>query len=155
MGKTDQEILQQFVDKLVPEIKGVTKRFAPTIESEVTPTSATIYGSKYIQTLIDGRPPTSSGAQKGSPTLQEIILEWIGTKGIQPSPNASGKIPTIEQLSWAISTSIHKNGDLLYQSGGGNNIFEGIITNERIENLLNLFTKKALNDVESIIDIKL
>lgn len=155
MGKSDQEILQQFVDKITPEIQTAVKRFGPSIESKVTPTSATIYGSPYIQTLIDGRPPTSSGAKKGSPTLQQIILQWIGTKGIQPTPTASGRIPTVEQLSWAISKSIHKKGDLLYQRGGGNNIFESIITPDRINNLLNLFEKKALTDVESLIDIKL
>lgn len=154
MAKGDKEILQQFVDKLVPEVQAVTKRFAPTISSEVTETSATIYGSKYIQTLIDGRPPTSSTPVIGEQSLQEIILEWIGTKGIQPTPGANGKIPTVEQLSWAISQSIHRKGDLLYQQGGGNNIFENIFTSERIESLLTLFGKNALNEVESIIDIK-
>ena len=80
MAKGDKEILQQFVDKLVPEVQEVTKRFAPTISSEVTDTSATIYGSKYIQTLIDGRPPTSSNPVIGERSLQEIILEWIQNK---------------------------------------------------------------------------
>jgi hypothetical protein len=151
---TDQEILQQFVDKLVPEVQGVTKRFAPTISSEVTPTSATIYGSKYIQTLIDGRPPTSSNPVIGPKSLQEILLEWIGTKGIQPNANASGVIPTVEQLSWAMASSMHKKGDRLYQQGGGNNIFENIFTTDRIQSLLSLFEKNYINDVESIVKIK-
>lgn len=154
MAKTDQEILQQFVDKITPEVKTAVKRFAPTIETEVTPTSATIYGSKHIQTLIDGRPPTSSNPEIGPKSLQQILLEWIGTKGIQPTPTPSGRIPTLEQLSWGMSNSMHKKGDLLYQRGGGNNIFENIFTDSRIQSLLSLFEKKYINDVESIVNIK-
>lgn len=154
MAKEDKEILQQFVDKLVPEIQSVTKRFAPSIEAKVTETTATIYGSKYISTLIDGRAPTSSNAKKGSPTLQQILFEWAKEKGINPKPDAKGNIPTVEQMSWAMSISMHKKGDLLYQRGGGNNIFEDIITQQRIDNLLNLFEKKALNQVESLVKIK-
>lgn len=154
MAKTDQEILQQFVDKITPEVKTAVKRFAPTIETEVTPTSATIYGSKYIQTLIDGRPPTSSNPEIGPKSLQQILFEWIETKGIQPTPTPSGRIPTLEQLSWAMSNSMHKKGDLLYQRGGGNNIFENIFTDSRIQSLLSLFEKKYINDVESIVNIK-
>jgi hypothetical protein len=154
MAKTDQEILQQFVDKIVPEVQVAVKRFAPSISSEVTPTSATIYGSPFIQTLIDGRPPTSPNAQKGSPTLQQALLQWINTKGIQPTPNDKGVIPTLEQMSWAMSQSIHKKGDLLYQRGGGNNIFENIFTDARIQSLLSLFEKKFIGDVESIVKIK-
>ena len=157
MDKSSKEILQQFVDKLVPEIQAVTKRFAPSIEAKVTDTTATIYGSKYISTLIDGRAPTSSNAKKGSPTLQQILFEWAKSKGINPKPDAKGNIPTVEQMSWAMSISMHKKGDLLYQrvknGGTPNNIFEDIITQQRIDNLLNLFEKKALNDVESLVKI--
>lgn len=153
MDKSSKEILQQFVDKIVPEIQSVTKRFAPSIEAKVTDTTATIYGSKYISTLIDGRAPTSANAKKGNPTLQQILFEWAKEKGINPRPDAKGNIPTVEQMSWAMSISMHKKGDLLYQRGGGNNIFEDIITQQRIDNLLNLFQKKALNDVESLVKI--
>lgn len=150
MALTDKQILEQFAKAIVPELKKVSKRFAPSIESDVTDKSLTITASPYIWTLIDGRPPTSSGAKKGSPTLQQIIRAWIDTKSITPRPNANGKIPTLEQLSWAISMSIHKNGDLLYQRGGGNNIFESIITQSRIDALLNQFSEKYYNEVNTI-----
>ena len=65
-------------------------------------------------------------------------------KGLQPTPGVNGRIPTVEQLSYAISQSIHRKGDLLYQRGGGNNIFENIFTSERIESLLTLFGKNTL-----------
>ncbi|MEY4573257.1 MAG: hypothetical protein RLZ10_2541, partial [Bacteroidota bacterium] len=125
-----KEIFEQFVETIVPEIQSVSKRFAPTIESKITEkdTGITfeILGSPYIETLIDGRKPTSPNAPKGSPTLQQILLQWIKDKGIIPMPTDKGNIPTLEQLSWAMSNSMHKKGDLLWQRGGGNNIFEPI-----------------------------
>jgi hypothetical protein len=147
---TDKEILKEFAEKLVPELKEVSGRFADSIEYELEEDVLTVYASPYISTLIDGRPPTSSNATKGNPTLQQIIRKWIDQKGIIPQASPSGKVPTLEQLSWAISKSIHMKGDLLYQRGGGNNIFDGIITETRMKNLLNLVGEKYFNEINTI-----
>lgn len=149
MSKNNQEIFKQFGESIVPELKKVSKRFADSIEYKATETSFIISASPYIRTLIDGRPPTSSGAAKGTPTLQQIIRVWIDEKGIAPRP-VNGKTPTLESLSWAISKSIHMRGDLLYQKGGGNNIFDSIITEDRLNNLLNLIGQKYFNEINSI-----
>jgi len=131
-----KEIFQRFIDEVEPQIKQVVGSFAPTIESEVKDYSFTIYASPYIRVLIDGRKPTSQGASKGNPTLQMVILEWIRRKSIQPDkPNM-----TQESLSWAISKSIHKRGTLLYQRGGGNRIFDNILTVDKEEKLLSLIS---------------
>lgn len=131
-----KEIFQRFIDEVEPQIKQVVGSFAPTIESEVKDYSFTIYASPYIRVLIDGRKPTREGAAKGNPTLQMVILDWIRRKSIQPDkPNM-----TQESLSWAISKSIHKNGTLLYQRGGGNRIFDNILTVDKEEKLLSLIS---------------
>jgi len=131
-----KEIFQRFIDEVEPQIKQVVGSFAPTIESEVKDYSFTIYASPYIRVLIDGRKPTSQGASKGNPTLQMVILDWIRRKSIQPDkPNM-----TQEGLSWAISKSIHKRGTLLYQRGGGNRIFDNILTVDKEEKLLSLIS---------------
>jgi len=131
-----KEIFQRFIDEVEPQIKQVVGSFAPTIESEVKDYSFTIYASPYIRVLIDGRKPTREGASKGNPTLQMVILDWIRRKSIQPDkPNM-----TQESLSWAISKSIHKNGTLLYQRGGGNRIFDNILTVDKEEKLLSLIS---------------
>ena len=131
-----KEIFQRFIDEVEPQIKQVVGSFAPTIESEVKDYSFTIYASPYIRVLIDGRKPTREGASKGNPTLQMVILEWIRRKSIQPDkPNM-----TQESLSWAISKSIHKRGTLLYQRGGGNRIFDNILTVDKEEKLLSLIS---------------
>jgi len=149
MADTDKEILEQFARVIIPELQAVSGRFADSIEMEVTEDTLTISASPHIGVLIDGRPPTTQGAATGDPTLQQIIRKWINEKGITPRP-VEGKAPTLDQLSWAISKSIHMHGDLLYQRGGGNNIFDGIITTDRINNLLNLVGEKYFNEVNSI-----
>lgn len=150
MAKGDKEILQQFVDAIVPALKEVSGSFGDTIESEVTDDGFEITASPFINVLVDGRAPTSTGATKGSPTLQETILSWIESKSITARATTKGVIPTSEQLSWAISKSIHMHGTVLYRQGGGNNIFDPIITQKRIDNLLNLLGDKYFTEVISI-----
>ena len=146
----NKEILEQFAKEILPELQGVSKGFAPSISYEVGDDFLLITASPYIRVLIDGRAPTREGAKKGSPTLQEAILSWIERHSITPRANKDGKIPTQEQLSWMISKSIHKYGTKLYQQGGGNNIFDTIITTERIDNLLNLLTERFIVEIKAI-----
>jgi len=141
-----KEIFQRFIDEVEPQIKQVVGSFAPTIESEVKDYSFTIYASPYIRVLIDGRKPTSPGAAKGNPTLQMVILDWIRRKSIQPDkPNM-----TQESLSWAISKIIHKRGTLLYQRGGGNRIFDNILTVDKEEKLLSLISDYYFTQITTI-----
>jgi hypothetical protein len=150
MSETNREIFEQFAKQIVPELQAVSKGFAPSISYEVTDNSLIITASPYIRVLIDGRAPTRSGAKRGNPTLQELILAWINRHSITPRANKDGKVPTQEQLSWMISKSIHKYGTKLYQQGGGNNIFDTIITVDRIENLVNLMANKFYTEIQAI-----
>lgn len=140
MTPQDRDILNQFANGIVPEIKAVSKRFAPTIESEVTDDSLIITANEHIWTLVYGRKPTSPGAKAGSPNLQQILYAWAKAKGITPLPNANGVTPTLLQVSFAMSKSMHLKGDLLYQSikngAQKNDIFAPILSESRIESLL-------------------
>ena len=152
------QILNQFSESIMPEILIASKRFAPTVQSEVTENAngATleIFGSPYLVTLIDGRPPTRANAPKGSPTLQQALFEWIKTKSITPYATKSGNVPTLEQLSWAMAKSIHKKGDLLWQRGGKDNSFDKVITPTIIDNLINLLVNEELSNLEVEITAK-
>ena len=139
---TNEEIFKQFSETIIPELQKVSGRFASSITSDYSEDTLTISASPFIRVLIDGRRPTSAGARTGNPTLQQIIRKWIDEKGITPKAKANGIIPTKDQLSWAISKSIHVNGTLLWQRGGGNNIFDSILTSQRINNLLNLLANQ-------------
>lgn len=150
MTLSDKEILSQFAKDIIPELQAVSKGFAPTITYDVTETTLGITASPYIRVLIDGRRPTREGASKGNPTLQQVILSWINRHSIKGRVNSKGIAPTAEQLSWAISKSIHMHGTRLYQQGGGNNIFDTIITSSRIENLVNLLTEKYIVEIKAI-----
>lgn len=147
---SNEEILTQFAKEIVPELQAVSKGFAPSISYTVTDNSLEITASPYIRVLIDGRAPTRQGAPKGNPTLQQAILSWINRHSITARANSQGKIPTPEQLSWMISKSIHLHGTRLYQQGGGNNIFDTIITQSRIDNLLNLLTNQFRVEIKAI-----
>lgn len=123
------DILKQFGESLLIDVKSVSKGFAPTVELDVSEKSFEIKASPYIGTLIHGRKPTKVGASKGSPTLREMIYDWIKKHNITPrEPNM-----TQEALSYAMSNSIHRYGTKLYQQGGGANIFDQVLNEGRIK----------------------
>lgn len=154
---TNREILEQFGNSLLPEIKAVSKRFAPSVESEVKGSDLNltleITASEHIITLIDGRKPTRSGAPAGNPNLQQILLEWIKNKGIAPRPNKNGIVPTLESLSFAMSKSMHLRGDLLWQEygskGQSKDLFAPIINQNRIDSLFSMLQNNAYQKVTS------
>jgi len=148
---TNKEIFDQFTNTIIPELKKVSGSLGSTMYAENTENSMTIYASPFISVLWNGRKPTSMGAKTGSPTLQQAILSWIKKKGISGKANAQGNVPTEEQLSWGISKSIHLNGTKLYQQGGKQNIFELILTTNRIDNLLNLIGQRYYVQITNII----
>jgi hypothetical protein len=147
---TNKEIFDQFTNTIIPELKKVSGSLGSTMYAENTENSMTIYASPFISVLWNGRKPTSMGAKTGSPTLQQAILSWIKKKGISGKANAQGNVPTSEQLSWGISKSIHLNGTKLDQQGGKQNIFEPILTRNRIDNLLNLIGQRYYVQITNI-----
>ena len=153
MDAKDRQIFEQFAEIVIPEIKAVSKRFAPSVEYTIQESSFggsfTILASEFISTLIDGRRPTRQNAPAGNPNLQQILFAWIRSKGIVPRPNKNGIVPTLESLSFAMSKSMHKKGDLLFQRGGGNNIFDPILTKSRLENLFNTFEENYFLKIQS------
>ena len=148
---TNKEIFDQFTNTIIPELKKVSGSLGSTMYAENTENSLTIYASPFISVLWKGRKPTSMGAKTGTPTLQQAILSWIKKKGITGKANAQGNVPTEEQLSWGISKSIHLNGTRLYQQGGKTNIFEPILTSNRIDNLLNLIGQQYYVQITNIV----
>ena len=142
------EILKQYSNALVVDIKEaipkVTGKTAESVSNRVYDTGFEITANASLVTLIDGRRPTSASATKGDPDLNEIILEWIQNKGIQPEEGM-----TIETLAFLISRSIHRKGTRLYQMGGGNDLFKTVITDARIDLLVAMLVKNKAIEVES------
>lgn len=146
----DSQILTQFAEMVTPELQVVAgSHFGKTIDYEVTEDTLTITGSPYISVLVDGRRPTSGNAKRGTPSLRDAILDWIKAKGITARPDKNGNIPSQQSLAFMISRSIHLYGTKLYQEGGGNNIFDRVLTQSRIDSLLAMFPENYRNEVES------
>lgn len=153
-------ILQQFLEELATDIKAkvpvVTGKTVEGLEVKVTNPGTDLFvrvkgellGPAYINTLEHGRGPTRKSGG-GTKTLQESILEWVQAKNIQPTlkPRKSLK-QTAQQnpqigLSWAIAIKIHKEGNRLYRQGGKSGVLSVPLTNQRIENFIEVFNSKA------------
>ena len=130
MAEDSKQIIKQFGNKLTEDIKrAIPKGTGETAESvniEFTKSGFIIRGGAQIGAIIDGRKPTSAGAKKGNPTVQESVLKWIKAKGITPRESSMSDV----SLSWAMANSIHKNG-----FKGRGNIFAKVITKQRIASL--------------------
>ena len=148
---TSSEIIIQFgnnllvdMTKAIPKATGATQDsmairfFGSTRET----TGFAISGGEQIDAIIEGRGPTSAGAKKGTPTLQEKMLEYIKALRIRPiNPDMS-----VESLSWAFATHIHKNG-----FKGHGNIFGTILTKQRFDSLTKtILQSEALNIQSSL-----
>ncbi len=136
------EVVKQFGESLLQDLKDNTPgSVKEELTMETTESGFTISGPSWIGVFEKGRGPTKAGATKGSPTLQESILDWIEGHGITGRPNEKGKVPTSNQLSWAISNSIHQHGNKLFQSlnGGKTDYFDSVFSSERIDAFLKVF----------------
>lgn len=116
-----QEALAQYAqaitDRYKQNLESSGRRASGELISSVN-SNVTVNGNEYAielnledywKWIDEGRPPTHT-TTPSEPTLQECILEWIKLKHILPHPDKNGKLPTEEQLSYAIANKIHKEG---------------------------------------------
>ena len=145
---SDKEILMQFGEALIQDIRRIMPRVsgatAEGLIPEATETTLTIFAPNYIGALEYGRKPTGKGG--GAISLYEKIKEWVRRKPVVPRPGLNGKIPTLSQLAYMITRSIHQRGTRAYieykSSGRGTGILSSVITEKRINSLVNVFAEK-------------
>lgn len=147
------EIMSQFGKALLQDLKDNTPGSVQDelkLE-EVSDNGFKITGPYWIGVFEKGRGPTRSGAKRGSPTLQEQILNWIESKGIKGEAKDGKKAPDSTQLSWAISNYIHKHGNKLYRelNGGKTDYFDSVFTDDRIETFMKVYGTKYLTSIGS------
>jgi hypothetical protein len=125
-----KDVIKKFGDDLVKDIKkaipSATGKTRDSVYIEFTKSGFIVRGGAQVDAIINGRKPTSKGAKKGSPTVQQAVLEWIKAKSIRPKESTMSQI----SLSWAISKSIHKKG-----TKGKGDIFEKVFTKQRFASL--------------------
>ena len=110
--------------------------FAESLEVRETERGAQLWGAHHSIQLEYGRGTTKTSTAS-SPTLKEQILKWIHDKGIQPVDIS------VESLAFLITRKIHREG--WNRSGyGGIGLISGIITDERIDQIIQKY-KESIN----------
>jgi hypothetical protein len=153
------EALDQLMKGMAEEIKGripsVTGKTAAAVEVETKVTQVGLYENVKselrvpISLLVQetGRGPTKTKTA-GSPTLQEIILQWIQSRGIVPN---EAKM-TQEQLSFAMATKIHNEGNKFFRDSPTGYKKSGIISDsvneQRLDTTFDVFMDKVRDQLK-------
>lgn len=128
--------------KAIPKATGETQK-SMAIKFFGTTTITTgfaIRGGEQIDAIIDGRKPTSAGAAKGSPTLQQKMLAYIQALRIRPN---DPKMTSL-QLSYAFANHIHQHG-----FKGQGNIFKTVVNKRRFDALTKSILDSEVLNVQS------
>lgn len=103
------EFRNLYQDKLITADRIATGELLNSVNYRVT-RDGTVYEvtlslADYWKYIEDGRP---QGSRMPPPAA---ILRWIMAKPVLPRPDDRGRVPTPQQLSWAIAKSIKKRTD--------------------------------------------
>jgi hypothetical protein len=137
-------IVSQEFEKLKQELiasydaKGMraSGEFATSLEVRETERGAQLWGAGHAVQLEYGRGTTKSSGGGDIP-LREKMVQWIHDKGIQPVDIS------VESLAFLIARKIHREG--WNRAGrGGVGLISGIITDERINEIIEKY-KQSIN----------
>lgn len=150
-------LLTQFLTQIAKEIRdglpSVSGKTRESVTVEVRQEGDSIFGGltgyilapSWIGVFERGRGPTSPGAVKGSPTLQQKLKVWIETKNfrwtktIKKGGASIVRALTTEQMSWAMAIKMHREGNALFRRLAGGQTL--VITGPMGEARINAFTK--------------
>lgn len=121
-----KQLFTEFQKGIRTKLPKVTGKTADSIRIETGQRYGRIFGARYIDVLETGRPPTKNG-KAGSPTLREVILQWIRDKGIKPDGISE------ESLAFLIARKIHREGTQLYRRGGMSGVISSVITEQALK----------------------
>ena len=152
---TGQEILQKELEKIRQELiqkhlQLGMKASGAWVESVEVQTSGSdkgasgkILANHYTKQLVEGRPPTST-TSPSSPTLKEVIEQWIIDKGITPIEQNM----KISSLAFLIARKIHREGTQYFKDGGID-LVDAVITSARLQEIINKVTEFHVSRVVS------
>lgn len=118
IGAATVDGLRNKMDELRYNASGETRA---AIRYEATEKGLKIYAPEHVYALEYGRGATQNG---GNGSLRLRILEWIEHKGITPKDPKTTK----EELSYAITNKIHREGTELYKQYGGQYPGSGLLS---------------------------
>ena len=149
------QLMNTFADEIKGRIPSVTGKSAAGVEVETKVTKVALYENVKSERKVPmsvlvretGRGPTKTKTA-GSPTLQEIILQWIQNRGIVPN---EAKM-TQEQLSFAMATKIHNEGNKFFRDSPTGYKNSGVISDsineQRLETTFGVFLDKVRDQLQ-------
>jgi hypothetical protein len=156
-NETIKQELAQFLTSIMNDMKAVmdsenmnaTGKSRDSFKVEVDGFTGILYGPSHINVLESGRGPTRGGKGGGVPLVQRI-LQWIQAKGIQARDGI-----TQQQLAYAITNKIHREGTLRYINKEKSGIISNVLTDQRFQSFFNTFAETTSNELFSNIVKKL
>ena len=141
LEKYGKQMVMAVQDKLIRDNTNASGDAVNSVTADVTDTTITILGNRYIQAIDKGR----SAGKRMPPVVN--ILEWIKTRGIRQM-SSSKRVMRDRDLAWVIARKISREGTLKRFGNTGTNLL-GFVTNQYAEPLTNeiaeLITKEGLD----------
>lgn len=141
LEKYGKQMVMAVQDKLIRDNTNASGDAVNSVTADVTDTTITILGNRYIQAIDKGR----SAGKRMPPVVN--ILEWIKTRGIRQM-SSSKRVMRDRDLAWVIARKISREGTLKRFGNTGTNLL-GFVTNQYAEPLTNeiaeLITKQTLD----------
>lgn len=102
-----EAVKELYKQRLIADDKVASGKLINSVETFIayqgTELLVTFKAEDYFRWVEQGRKP-------GTLPPPSKILDWILVKPVLPHPNENGKLPTPEQLSWAIAKKIERDG---------------------------------------------
>ncbi len=140
---TTEEILKREFDLIIVDLKRkhvelgmkASGKWVEGLENTSKGNVGRVIGEPYTEQLVNGR-------RGGRFPPIEAIKQWIIDKGIVN--NIKGSI-SVSSLAFLIARKIAREGTKYYQQGG-TDLVSAVITDERIQNIINMVgAQEALN----------
>lgn len=155
MSSEDLDLLKVEIGLIVEDVKKayrasgkrVTGNFEDGVEVVYSSNDSGVKGTIKGFTYLAGRGKTKNSSA-GTPTLKEQILDWLKDRGIRPiEPKMS-----LKALAFVISRKIHREGT---DSKRHLQVYEDVITQERIFDIIDKFAKINVNRIVNEITAEL
>jgi len=149
---------EQFAETLVSEMvsnltrsgRRVTGKTIDSIKQSVSRTGFIIYAAHHILTLDTGRRPTKS-TTKGTPSLRDILLQWIKDRGIVPKVPDGKAIKDYHYrgLAYVMARKIHNEGNLIWRTQRPTGDILNVLSEKRIDAYIGTFSRKFMDSIRS------
>jgi len=145
LSQTGNTVVDQIRQNLASTGTNATGKTSSSLRFEVIDQTDTqilrIIGKPFFKVVETGRKPTPEYT-KPSKEFVESIKEWCRARGKE------------EKAAYGIALSIHQKGTKLFRSGGREDIFSNVITDDFVDGIskavLGQFTNEYLKNVVKI-----